>query len=333
MSEATRAGACALGIDLGGTHTRVGVVDAAGRLLASARIPTRAAEGPEAVIARVAEAARGLLGAGSGAGPAAPPGSAAPPGPGRVAPRLLGAGIGTPGPVDARRGVIVTTPNLPGWREVPVAALLARALGAHGLDLPVRHERDANLVLLGEAWRGAARGRRDAVLLTLGTGIGGAVLAGGALCRGRDGYAGELGHITIDPDGPPCGCGNRGCLEAFASGTALRRRTGREGAAVFAAAAAGDAADLAAVREVGAALGIGLAALANIFNPSAIVLGGGMLAGADLFWDAMLAEMRRRAFAPVTEGLEVVRARLGDAAGILGAARLVLHPDPDTPSR
>lgn len=324
MSGAARAGACALGIDLGGTHTRVGVVDAAGRVLASTRIPTRAAEGPEAVIARVAEAAHGLLGPGSGAGPAALPG------PGRVAPRLLGAGIGTPGPVDTRRGVIVATPNLPGWREVPVAALLARALGTVGLDLPVRHERDANLILLGEAWRGAARGRRDAVLLTLGTGIGGAVLADGALYRGRDGYAGELGHITIDPDGPPCGCGNRGCLEAFASGTALQRRTGREGAAVFAAAAAGDAASLAAVREVGAALGIGLAALANIFNPSAIVLGGGMVAGADLFWDAMLAEMRRRAFDPVTEGLEVVRATLGDAAGILGAARIFLDHGPDT---
>lgn len=210
--------------------------------------------------------------------------------------------------------------------SAPASAPRDRSIpGARGLALPVRLERDANAILLGEAWRGAARGHRNAVLLTLGTGVGGALLVDGAVYRGRDGYAGELGHLTIDPDGPPCGCGNRGCLEAFASGTALRRRTGREGEAVFAAAEAGDADARAAVAEVGTALGIALAGLANVFNPSAVILGGGMVARAHLFWDAMLAEMRRRAFAPVTAGLEVLPARLGDDAGLLGAARLILE--------
>lgn len=305
----SRDGPCvALGIDMGGTHSRVGLVDRQGRVLAAVKARTLAAEGPGAALDRLAEAARGLLAAREAEG--------------RIHPGdVAGIGIGTPGPVDVHRGVILSSPNLPGWRDVPVAARLSEALG-----MPVRHERDANVALLAEAWLGAARGHRDVVLLTLGTGIGGSVLVGGALHHGRDGFAWECGHMTIDPDGPPCGCGNRGCLEAFASGTGLQRRTGREGPELFAAAAAGEAAALAAVREAGAYLGIGLASLANIFNPSLIVLGGGLAAQLPLFYEPMVAEMRRRAFAAVTEGLEVVPAALGDQSGILGAARLVLAP-------
>ncbi len=297
----------ALAVDMGGTHTRVGLVDTTGRVLALAKIPTLAALGPQQALSRLVQAAEGLLRAGGPAG-------------GGRAGEIVGIGVGTPGPVDMRRGVIVSSPNLPGWRDVPVAEMLRSALG-----LPVCHERDANAALLGEAWLGAARGHRDVVLLTLGTGIGGSVLVGGELHHGRDGYAWECGHMTIDPDGPLCGCGNRGCLEAFASGTAIRNRTGREGSELFAAAARGEAAALEAVREVGVALGIGLASLANIFNPSLVVLGGGMAERGHLFWDAMIAEMRRRAFPAVTQGLEVVPALLGDRAGLLGAARLVFE--------
>ncbi len=297
----------AVGIDLGGTHARVAVVDAGGRILARRKEATRPEEGPQAVIRRLARAVRDLL--------AAPPAE-------RAAAALVGVGLATPGPVDARRGVIVTTPNLPGWREVPAAGLLAAELG-----LPVRHLRDANAALLGEAWLGAARGCRDVVLLTLGTGIGGAALVGGRLLGGRDGFAGEFGHLTVDPDGPACGCGNRGCLEALASGTAIRRRTGRDGREVFAAARGGEPEALAVVSGVADALGMGLAGLANAFNPERIVLGGGMAAEWDLLVPRAVAEMRRRAFAPVTAGLEVVPARLGDDAGVLGAACAVLKED------
>lgn len=299
----------ALGIDLGGTHTRVAVVDAAGGILARVKAPTLAAGGPEATIRRLAEAAHGLMASHAG-GPAA----------------CAGVGLATPGPVDAARGVIVTSPNLPGWREVPIADLLAAELG-----LPVRHARDANAALLGEAWLGAARGCRDVILLTLGTGIGGAALVGGEPLKGRDGFAGEFGHMAIDPDGPACGCGGRGCLEAIASGNAIRRRTGRDAGAVFRAAGRGETAALAVVAEAVQALGIGLANLANLFNPSRIVLGGGMTAGWMPFLERVVAEMRRHAFAAVSTGLEVVPARLGDEAGCLGAARLVLADD--TPSR
>lgn len=307
----------ALGIDVGGTHMRVGVVDSAGNVLAGARAATLPERGPEDTVRRLAETAcEALTRAGAVAGPAGP----------AWPPALAGVGLATPGPVDAEKGVIVTTPNLPGWRDVPVARLLAGHLG-----LPVRLVRDSNAALLGEVWLGAARGCADVVLLTLGTGVGGAALVGGRLLTGRDGFAGEFGHMTIEPDGPRCGCGNAGCLEALASGTAVRRRTGRDAGEVFAAARDGEAWALAAVADLARFLGIGLVNVANAFNPALIVLGGGMMAGWDLFGDQAVAEMRRRAFAPVTAGLDVVPAALGDDAGLLGAARLALaygHPEP-----
>lgn len=293
----------ALGIDMGGTNMRIAVVDNAGRVVAARRLPSRPELGPDDTVARMACAAREVI-------DSLPPDR-------RTA--VAAVGLATPGPVDTRRGVIVTTPNLPGWREVPVAAMLSIRLG-----LPVRHVRDANAALAGEVWLGAARGCGDVLLLTLGTGIGGAALAGGRLLTGRDGFAGEFGHITVDPDGPECGCGNRGCLEALASGSALRRRTGMEAGALFTAARSGDPEARAAVTAAARALGTGLAALANTFNPELIVVGGGMSAGWPLLEAETLAEMRRRAFAPVTAGLGVATARLGDNAGILGAARLAL---------
>lgn len=295
----------ALGIDIGGTNVRVGAVDAAGRILARGKAPTRPEEGPPAVVGRVAGMVRDVLASPQVAG---------------VAQAVVGVGLATPGPVDAGRGVVVTTPNMPGWRDVPIADLLAAEVG-----LPVRHLRDANAALLGEAWLGAARGHRDVILLTLGTGVGGAALVGGRLLLGRDGFAGEFGHLTIDPDGPPCGCGNRGCLEALVSGSAIRRRTGLDARALFATAGQGDPDALAAVTQVAVFLGIGLACLANAFNPSAIVLGGGMMDGWDLLGERTIEEMRRRTFHAVTAGLEVIPARLGDEAGVLGAARLVLE--------
>lgn len=301
----------AVGIDMGGTNVRVGVVDAAGNVMAVSKAPTRPEEGPAAVVGRVAGMVRDVLASPQVAG---------------LARAVAGVGLATPGPVDAGRGVIVTTPNMPGWRDVPVAGLLGAEIG-----LRVRHVRDANAALLGEAWLGAARGHRDVILLTLGTGVGGAALVGGGLLLGRDGFGGEFGHLTIDPDGPPCGCGNRGCLESFVSGSALRRRTGQDARVLFAAARQGDPDARAAVTQVAVSLGIGLASLANAFNPSVIVLGGGVMDGWDLLRERTIEEMCGRAFPPVTADLAVVPAGLGDVAGLLGAARLVLEGDIPTP--
>lgn len=287
------------GIDLGGTHARIALIDGRGRLRAWEKRTGVAALGPAKAVEALADAVARL--AVQAAAPAA-------------------VGLGMPGPLDLRRGVAVAPPNMPAWHGAPVLELLAHTFG-----LPVHLERDSNAALLGERWRGAARGRRHAVLLTLGTGIGGAALVNGRLLRGRDGLAGEFGHMTVDIGGPPCGCGNRGCLEAIASGTALRRRTGRDAAEVFAAARAGDPDARAAVADAARALGAGLAGLVNLLNPEAIVIGGGLLTARDLLWEPMLAEMERRALAPAAAGVAVVPARLGDAAGAYGAAYLALR--------
>lgn len=288
------------GIDLGGTHARVGLIDRRGRLRGWDKLAGVAALGPGEATRHLAETIHRLAGQ-AGMAPVA-------------------VGLGMPGPLDLRRGIAVAPPNMPAWHGAPVIDLLARAGG-----LPVHLERDANTALLGERWHGAARGRRHVVLLTLGTGVGGAALVDGRLLRGRDGLAGEFGHMTVDVDGPPCGCGNPGCIEAIASGTALRRRTGREAVHVFAAARAGDSDARAAVADAARALGAGLANLVNLYNPEVAVIGGGMLAARDLLWDPMLAEMKKRALAPAAEGLAIVPAHLGDVAGVVGAAYLALR--------
>ncbi|MBX6377327.1 MAG: ROK family protein [Clostridia bacterium] len=287
----------AVGIDLGGTNVRVGVVDEEGRVLAFLKAPSAAAEGPEAALRRAATLARSL------------------PAPAAVA----AAGLAMPGPLDLRQGIVLSSPNLAGWDGFAVAAHLSSLL-----ELPVRLVRDAPAALLGEHWRGAARDCRHVVLLTLGTGVGGAALVNGELLLGRDGHAGEFGHITVDPEGPLCGCGNRGCLEAMASGRALERDAGAPAAVVFAAARRGEGWATAAVARYAEALGTGVAGLVNAFNPERVVLTGGVVAGRDAFWSAMEDAVRRRAFRPATTGLSVVPGRLGDRAGVVGAARAAL---------
>lgn len=287
-----------VGIDMGATNTRLGIVDRRGRILAESRMPTLADDDPEQVLARLADAVGELRNEVAG---------------------VEAIGMGMPGPLDPARGVVLATPNMRGWEGTPAGPLLAAATG-----LPVYLDRDANVALLGEHWRGAARGYRDVILLTLGTGIGGSALVGGRLHHGHRGLAWEFGHMSMVPGGPLCGCGNSGCLEAMASGTALGKRTGTPAEDVFARAAAGDAEALAAVAEFGATLGRAAGSLINIFNPAAVILGGGMIAGRSLFWEPMLAAIKRHALAPALEGLAVKPAGLGEAAGVIGGARLAL---------
>ena len=185
-------------------------------------------------------------------------------------------------------------------------------------------ENDANAWTLGEYWRGAARGCQNVVLLTLGTGIGGGLVSGGRLLRGANGFAGEIGHIVVDPDGPPCPCGQRGCWERFASGSALARMAGgRRGEDVTAAAARGDADALELIDRFAWWLALGLANLANILDPSLIVLGGGLIESG-----GVILEPARRAFRELVEGvghrpdIPIVAATLGERAGAIGAALL-----------
>jgi glucokinase len=287
-----------LGIDVGGTSCKLAVLEAAGdrpELLATATLATGAGE-PGTVLDRLAAAAAGL---------------AAEHGP------LAAAGVGLPGLFDEASGRVVFLPNLPAsWTGHEVASPLAGRLG-----VPVALINDARSFTLAESRMGAAAGCANVVCLTLGTGVGGGVVVDGRLRHGPHGRAGELGHQVIDLDGPPCGCGNRGCVEALAAGPALSRLGGKVSPrAVFRAAADGDPRAAAAVRAVVGHLAVGIANLVTVLWPERVVVGGGVAAaGEQLFGPLRVAVA---AAAPLVDpaAYEIVPAALGPGAGAIGAA-------------
>lgn len=253
--------------------------------------------------------------------------------------RLIGIGFGVPGLIYMEEGKLRESPNLPGWNDYPIRDELEQKLGTR-----VFLENDANAAALGEKWMGLGREVESLAMLTLGTGIGGGIVVDGRIWHGLLGMAGELGHITVDPRGPACGCGNHGCLEALASAPAIVRsarqaiETGRSTAlaqaanagpltskVVYEKAMEGDLASRVAFESMGKALGIALADLVNIFNFPLYVLTGGVLAAWNLFAPAMLAEVERRSFVYRAEGTRIAPSKLGDEAGLYGAAYLPLQ--------
>lgn len=239
---------------------------------------------------------------------------------------LIAVGAAAPGPLDPWRGIVHFSPNLE-WREFPFVDALSAKLGVR-----VVLDDDANCAAVGEHAYGVGQNARDFLYVIVGTGIGAGLLLDGKLYRGARGFAGELGHMTILPDGPLCSCGNRGCVEALAAGPALARRmremdanvsdtfTARE---VIALARAGNENALRVIAEAGKFLGVALANAVNLLNPEMLALGGGVALDADeLLLTPARAEMQKRAFAHSVESVSVVRAKLGDDAGLLGAARL-----------
>jgi glucokinase len=228
-----------------------------------------------------------------------------------------GAALVIAGAIRPDTGELTQSPNLQRWEGFPLAE-----------RLDCRLLNDANGAVLGEAWTGALAGARSAVLLTLGTGVGGGILLDGRLWLGATGSAAEVGHIVVEPDGPPCGCGGRGCLEALASAAAVAAMAGTENAEAAAAAArAGDDRAIAAFDRAARSLGIAMASLANVLNPEAFCLGGGMAAAFDLLEPGIREEIAARAFRLAQESLRVVPATLGDQAGLLGAAYHALWPE------
>lgn len=310
-----------VGVDLGGTNLVVGATTVDGkRQFGMHTIPTRADLGADAVIDRIVQLIERVIAETMSAT-----------GLGREA--CLGVGIGSPGPLDRKSGVVIFTPNL-NWRDVPLRDRVQEAV-----RLPASLDNDANCATLGEWWLGAARGARHVVGLTLGTGIGGGLILDGRLYHGVSDVAGELGHSTIDSTGRRCGCGNYGCLEAYASGPAIAERA-REAlaggepsalpqlvggdlarltaATVYAAAKDGDRLALEVVRDTARFLGTGVANLLNIFNPEVVVLAGGVTQAGDALFEPMRAEVRRRAFKPAVDACRIVPGELKHA-GVIGA--------------
>lgn len=287
-----------IGVDLGGTAIKLGRFTPTGDCVQSLSVPTPQPATPEAVIEAMAVAIARLD-------------------PHREAAAI---GVGTPGPVDAAGRVARVAINLVGWQDVPVADWLETQTGR-----PTVLANDANCAGLGEAWLGAGRAFQNLILLTLGTGVGGAIILEGKLFVGPQGTAGELGLITLNPEGPPCNSGNRGSLEQYCSVQAIRRQTGLEPAVLAAKAAAGDGDAIAFWQQYGRYLGAGLASLIYVLTPEAIILGGGISAGAPLFLPTARAEIEQRVLPSSRENLQILLAELGNQAGIVGAARLALQ--------
>jgi glucokinase len=280
------------GIDLGGTQVRVALARSDGQLIASFKTKTPPLGTPQRVVdwaAAEIERHRGRE-------------------------KVRGIAIGAPGPIDVERGVLVNPPNLPGWRNVPLAAMLRHATGA-----PVHLANDADMAGLGEFHRGAGRGTRNMLYITWSTGVGGGLIIDGKLHRGAHGTAGEVGHMIIDPNGPLDQCGQHGCLEVFCGGANLARETGHPAAELFAAAARGDKHARMVVERAARYMGMALISLTNAVDPEMFVMGGGVTRSWGLVQPMMLETLRSSPFIRPARRPRLRRARLGDRAGQVGA--------------
>jgi glucokinase len=311
-----------IGIDLGGTNIVAGAMPEDGsRQIAIQSQPTHPEDGAEAVVDRIVDAVNAVIAQTSTET-------------GATRGDFAGVGIGSPGPLDRERGIVIVTPNL-GWRDYPL-----RDRVSERVKLPATLDNDANCATLGEWWQGAAKGARNVVGMTIGTGIGGGLIIDGKLYHGSSDVAGEIGHTTIDSTGRRCKCGNYGCLEAYASGPSIAERArealgggevsilptmvdGRLEAitaqTVYDAAKRGDVLAREVVRDTARFLGAGIANLLNIFNPDIVVVAGGVTQAGDWLFEPLRAEVKRRAFRPAVDACEIVPGTLPGTAGVVGA--------------
>ncbi|MEA2519737.1 MAG: glucokinase [Chloroflexota bacterium] len=293
-----------LGLDLGGTNLKWTVVERAADdwgILDRGQVRTLAG-GPDAIVPQLGEVGRAAI-------ERWPGGDGAPP--------ITTAGIGIPGLYDPRTGATRFLVNIPGpWDGYPVAGPVGDVLG-----VPVALINDARAFGLAELRLGAGRGASSMVGLTLGTGVGGVIAVDGKVHQGHDGTAGEVGHQTIDPDGPSCNCGNHGCLEAFARADRIAEACGTATAEeAVERARSGDAAAIAGLRRVGRYLGIGIGNMIVVLSPDRVVIGGGIAPAADLLLPEIRAEIRRRVLTTSVDEVDIVTAELGTWAGSIGAA-------------
>jgi len=307
-----------IGIDLGGTNIKAGMVTTKPKIIVKISMPTEADEGPEHVIDRICEAAENVRKR-SG-----------------LSRELIGGiGVGSPGTLDIASGTVLYPPNLPGWRNVPLVEHVESKTGIQTVL-----ENDANAAAFGEHWAGAGRGAESMVMFTLGTGIGGGIIVDGRLVHGNNDCAAELGHMVIEVDGRECACGNRGCLERYASANAVAARfaeavnsgedsvlAGKVAAGekvdskmIYQAALEGDELANKIYWETGTYLGIGVVNLLHTLNPARVVLGGGLIGAGELLMRPVRETVEKRALPDAQRNCVICCATLGEDAGLIGAA-------------
>lgn len=308
-----------LAVDLGGTHLRAAIIDASGRIHERVKQNTPKAEKADEIVRAIVAAARECESRTSERGA-----------------KIRAISVVVPGTVQVEAGIVTKAPNVPSLDGFRLAAALTSEL-----QWPAVLENDANAAAVGEMWLGAGRRYRTIICVTLGTGVGGGLILDRKLWRGADGAAGEIGHVGVEPFGVACPCGSRGCLEVYASATAIVRMT-REASPrypksplhtseylsaekVYLGGLDGDEMALEVFRRMGVYLGIGLASLINVLNPEAIVIGGGVSAGWDLFIGHVREQVTERAFPIPARRAQIVRAERGDDAGLLGAAHIAFE--------
>jgi len=315
-----------IGVDLGGTNIVSAIVNYQGKIVNRLKVPTLTERGKEATIIRIIETIHENIIQSTIA-----------------IDDIIGIGIGAPGPLDVKRGIINFAPNLPGWRDVPLRKILEDEF-----NMKVVLENDANVAAWGERCFGAGQGVNNLVCFTLGTGIGGGIIVCGKIYHGNNYGAAELGHMTVNKDGPRCNCGNYGCLEAYSSATGIKNRIKnriKEGIkskflnfddsrlfeslrlkSIFETARKGDKLTKDIVEEAISYLGIAIANIANILNPEMVVLVGGITNEGDKLLIPLGREVKKRAFYSNYKSLKIVIGKLGGNAGVLGAAALLWIP-------
>ncbi|MEG1003657.1 MAG: ROK family protein [Clostridium sp.] len=306
-----------VGVDLGGTKISTALADCEGNVLAQSIIPTNAHEGEERVLERIIKSIQSVMSEGDAG-----------------CEEVVAIGIGSPGPLDSQKGIIIKTPNLPFTNFNLVRPLEEK------FKVPVFLDNDANVAAIGEYMLGAGRGKRNMVYFTVSTGVGGGAILDGNIYRGNTSNALEIGHMTVAPFGPRCGCGNIGCLEAVASGTAIGKR-GREAVLskvdtslkefenvtsyeVFKEAEKGDAVAKDIIEEALNYLGIGIANAIAIFDPEMVVIGGGVSKAGDIVFERVRQVVNKRCFKSMADACTIVPAGLGTDAGVIGAVALAL---------
>jgi len=306
-----------IGVDMGGTNVRMGIITPDGKVLKKDHYPIDTSKRASELIEELISKLKGLIQKEL-----------------KDPKQLIGIGVGIPGLINMKKGIISEAPNIRDLKDFRLRDFLEKEI-----PYPIAIENDANAFTLGEGWVGAAKGCKHYCGITLGTGVGGGIVVEGRILHGTEGMAGEVGHMVIDPEGPLCGCGGRGCLEVYASGMAVRRMA-LEAAAkgnglfklsegdlknlssenVFEAAKSGDATAKRIFNEMGVYLGLGLVNLIHLFNPEKIVIGGKVSEAWDYFFPSAIRTVQERSMKGPRETVEIVKARCGDDAGMLGAA-------------